>query len=253
MSNKTLGISIAVIILVALAIWGAFRLSKDNEVKNDTAQKQTQNQTSPDNSSQQSTEPTNNQTTVNNSNCIRNFDPAKLNAAINLKNQFVTLDVKDFGQIKVQLYDKDAPKTVENFLKLTNAGYYDCLTFHRVAKEFVVQTGDPSGDGSGGQSAFGGEFADELNANTPSYKTGYVKGVLAMANRGPNTNTSQFFITLADVNANLQKNYTIFGKVVAGMDVVEKIGKVDINPGIFGPTDGSPKVPVVITKATITK
>jgi cyclophilin family peptidyl-prolyl cis-trans isomerase len=190
---------------------------------------------------------------VNNSNCIRNFDPAKLNAAINLKNQFVTLDVKDFGQIKVQLYDKDAPKTVENFLKLTNAGYYDCLTFHRVAKEFVVQTGDPSGDGSGGQSAFGGEFADELNANTPSYKTGYVKGVLAMANRGPNTNTSQFFITLADVNANLQKNYTIFGKVVAGMDVVEKIGKVDINPGIFGPTDGSPKVPVVITKATITK
>ncbi|MBI5530441.1 MAG: peptidylprolyl isomerase [Candidatus Doudnabacteria bacterium] len=160
------------------------------------------------------------------------------------------MDVKGFGKITVEFYDKDAPKTVENFLRLTNAGYYDCLTFHRVAKGFVIQGGDPSGTGSGGDSAFGGEFADEINASSELYKTGYVKGVLAMANRGPNTNTSQFFIMLGNVP--LSPAYTIFGKVVAGQDVVDKIGLVDITPQM-GPTDGAPKTPVVVESAKIIK
>lgn len=238
MSNRNLGIVIAIIALAGIALLIGLKLKNSSQNSNQ--------QVSNSNTS------TNPQTPVTTTtDCVRDFDQSKLQTAVTLKNQFVTLDVKDYGTIKIQLYDQDAPKTVENFLKLTNSGFYDCLTFHRVAKGFVVQTGDPKGDGTGGQSAFGGEFADELNAKTPSYKAGYTEGVVAMANRGPNTNTSQFFITLADVSANLPKNYTIFGKVVAGMDVVQKIGQVDINPGPFGPTDGSPKVPVVITKAAI--
>ena len=97
----------------------------------------------------------------------------------------------------------------------------DNLTFHRVEPGFVVQGGDPNGDGTGGYSIYGETFEDELNPDTESYKEGY-EGVLAMANRGPNTNGSQFFIMLAD-NESLPKNYTIFGKVTKGMDVVKSI------------------------------
>lgn len=165
-----------------------------------------------------------------------------------IKDKFVTLSVQGFGDIKVELYEEDAPKTVENFLRLTQKGYYDNLTFHRIAKDFVIQGGDPTGTGSGGESAFGSTFEDELNPNTASYKAGYQKGVLAMANRGPNTNTSQFFIMLDNVS--LPNNYTIFGKVIAGLDVVDKIGAVPITPQM-GPTDGTPQQKIVITKATI--
>jgi len=245
MPNRTLVLSLLGVAVIVLAVWGALRLYHNSSVKN-SAQ-------TPSNQSSSIT-PTNTQIPlVTRSDCQRNFDQTKLQTAVNLRNQFVTLEVKDYGTIRIQLYDKDAPKAVENFLKLTNAGFYDCLTFHRVAQGFVIQTGDPKGDGTGGQSAFGKEFADELNPKTQSYQTGYVKGTVAMANRGPNTNSSQFFITLADVNDTLPKNYTIFGQVVAGLDVVEKIGQVAVNPGPFGPTDGSPKVPVIITKATISQ
>ena len=146
--------------------------------------------------------------------CVRDFSETKLagNAALNIKNRTVEINVQNFGKIQVQFYDQDAPKTVENFLRLTDAGFYDCLTFHRVAKDFVIQGGDPNGNGSGGLSAFGASFADELNPNTPSYKAGHLKGVLAMANSGPNTNSSQFFIMLAD-NTSLPHSYTIFGHV----------------------------------------
>ncbi|MBI3231651.1 MAG: peptidylprolyl isomerase, partial [Candidatus Doudnabacteria bacterium] len=131
--------------------------------------------------------------------CERKFDAEKLKTAkLLIKNRGVEINVKGFGNITVEFFDKDAPKTVENFLRLANAGYFDCLTFHRVAKGFVIQGGDPTGTGSGGDSAFGGEFADEINPTSELYKMGYKKGVLAMANRGPNTNTSQFFILLAD-------------------------------------------------------
>ncbi|MBL8029838.1 MAG: peptidylprolyl isomerase [Candidatus Doudnabacteria bacterium] len=160
------------------------------------------------------------------------------------------MDVAGFGKITLEFYEKDAPKTVENFLRLANAGYFDCLTFHRVAKGFVIQGGDPTGTGAGGESAFGGEFADEVNPASELYKKGYVKGVLAMANRGPNTNTSQFFIMLGDVP--LPASYTIFGKVASGIEVVDKIGQVEIIPQM-GPTDGRPKEAVVMTSVKIIK
>ncbi len=186
--------------------------------------------------------------------CQRNFNSAELakNANLGPANREVEIDVQGFGKIDVEFYNTDAPKTVENFLRLTDAGYYDCLTFHRVAKDFVIQGGDPTGTGSGGQSAYGAPFADELNPNTQSYKTGYVAGVLAMANSGPNTNGSQFFITLADLSSSLPHNYTIFGHVVSGMDVVSKIGQVPITPQM-GPTDGTPVTPVIMQSVKIIK
>ncbi len=125
------------------------------------------------------------------------------------------------GDISLQLYPSDAPKTVMNFATHAKSGYYDNLTFHRVEPGFVIQGGDPSGNGTGGYSIYGDTFEDELNPNTTSYKEGYKEGVLAMANRGPNTNGSQFFIMLADNP--LPNNYTIFGKVTTGMDVVKSI------------------------------
>jgi len=147
------------------------------------------------------------------------------------------------GTIEAELYGSDAPKTVENFVGLAGKKYFNGIIFHRVVPGFVIQGGDPTGTGTGGTSIWNREFADELNPATASYRAGYLKGVLAMANRGPNTNTSQFFIMLDD-NTSLPKNYTIFGKVIKGLDVVEAIGKV--------PLQGSrPVTPVVMTKVWI--
>ena len=163
------------------------------------------------------------------------------------------------GTFEIELYPADAPKTVENFVKLTEKKYFDGMRVHRVSKGFVIQTGDEKSKdpaksaewGTGGQSIWGKPFEDELNPNTPSYKEGYKTGVVAMANRGPNTNTSQFFVCLRDVA--LPHGYTIFGKVVKGLDVVQKIGAVDIIPGQMGPTDGRPKTDVMIKKISIKK
>src|SRR5258708_6224804 len=199
MSNKTLFIIIIVILLAA----GGFALYKlrSNQSSMKTSSDVTSN-TPPPAATPEAAAPA----------CQRDFDANKLKTAqVVLKNRQVEITVKDFGKIDIAFYDQDTPKTVENFLRLTNAGYYDCLTFHRISKGFVVQGGDPTGTGGGGDSAFGGQFADELNPKTPSYKTGYVKGVLAMAKARPNTKTSQFFILLADA-PQLPKQYTIFGK-----------------------------------------
>ena len=130
------------------------------------------------------------------------------------------------GEIDIQLYPADAPKTVTNFATLAKLGFYNGLTFHRVVPGFVIQGGDPNGNGTGGTSIYGPTFEDELDPTTPSYKAGYLEGVVAMANRGPNTNSSQFFIMLAD-NTQLPHNYTIFGKVTSGMDVVKQIKQGD--------------------------
>jgi len=153
------------------------------------------------------------------------------------------------GTIEAELYPADAPKTVENFVGLAGKKYFDGIVFHRVVPGFVIQGGDPTGTGTGGKSIWGKEFADELNPASASYKEGYKKGVLAMANRGPNTNTSQFFIMLAD-NTTLPKNYTIFGRVVKGIDVVDAIGKVPLNGGM-GPDASKPVTPVVMKKVWI--
>lgn len=153
------------------------------------------------------------------------------------------------GTMTIALYEPDAPKTVANFVGLAEEGYFNGIIFHRIAKGFVIQTGDPTGTGSDGKSIYGGEFEDELNTKTPSYQEGYKRGVVAMANRGPNTNLSQFFILLRDAPG-LPKNYTIFGKVVKGMEVADSIAAVDIIPQL-GPADGRPKVDVGLKKVII--
>jgi cyclophilin family peptidyl-prolyl cis-trans isomerase len=136
------------------------------------------------------------------------------------QKHMITIDT-NYGKIVIETYDTDAPNTVANFVTLANKKYYDNLTFHRVIPGFMIQGGDPKGDGTGGP---GYTFPDELNPNTASYKAGYKKGVVAMANAGPNTNGSQFFIMTADYP--LPNNYTIFGHVISGQEVVDKIANV---------------------------
>ncbi|OGZ94023.1 MAG: peptidylprolyl isomerase [Candidatus Sungbacteria bacterium RIFCSPLOWO2_02_FULL_47_9] len=146
----------------------------------------------------------------------------------------------NMGKIQFETFDADAPKTVQNFLTLAGKKFYDGTIFHRVVKGFVIQGGDPTGTGTGGP---GYKFEDELNPNTDSHKTGYQKGVVAMANAGPNTNGSQFFIMLEN-NPQLPRNYSIFGKVVSGQDVVDAIGQVQVGAG------DKPMKPVMMTSVT---
>ena len=128
------------------------------------------------------------------------------------------------GAIEVEFFDEDAPKTVENFRKLAADGFYDGLIFHRVIRDFMVQGGCPEGTGTGGP---GYQFEDEFNPNK------VIRGALAMANAGPNTNGSQFFIVTTPTAEWLDGKHTVFGKVVEGMDVVDEIET--------SPTDGHDK------------
>src|SRR5213596_4371385 len=121
------------------------------------------------------------------------------------------------GTIGLELFDEDAPKTVANFKKLAREGFYDGLIFHRVIKDFMVQGGDPTGTGTGGP---GYQFEDEFNDNK------VVRGALAMANAGPNTNGSQFFIVTTEAASWLDGKHTVFGRVTSGMDVVDAISAV---------------------------
>src|SRR6476659_7312350 len=142
------------------------------------------------------------------------------------------------GPITVSFFDEDAPKTVENFRKLAGDGFYDGLIFHRVIKDFMIQGGDPEGTGSGGP---GYTFEDEFNDHK------VVRGALAMANAGPNTNGSQFFIVTTDAAPWLDGKHTVFGRVTEGMDVVDKISEL--------PRDGrdKPQEPAGIESVTITE
>ncbi|MBV6510786.1 MAG: peptidylprolyl isomerase [Ignavibacteriales bacterium] len=125
------------------------------------------------------------------------------------------------GTIEIELFASETPKTVENFTGLAKKGYYDGVIFHRVIDKFMIQGGDPTGTGRGGASLWGGKFEDEIR---PALKhTG--AGILSMANAGPNTNGSQFFITLV-ATPWLDGKHTVFGKVIGGLSVVEAIGKV---------------------------
>src|SRR5688500_8831608 len=125
------------------------------------------------------------------------------------------------GTTRFELLEADAPKTTENFITLAEKGYYDGVIFHRVIKNFMIQGGDPTGTGRGGESAWGGRFKDEINPSSEVYKRGYKAGTVAMANAGPNTNGSQFFIMHSDYG--LPPSYTIFGRVTEGQDVVNAI------------------------------
>jgi peptidyl-prolyl cis-trans isomerase B (cyclophilin B) len=122
------------------------------------------------------------------------------------------------GTIELELFDADAPKTVENFTKLARDGFYDGVIFHRVIEDFMVQGGDPTGTGTGGP---GYQFEDEFNQNKVE------RGALAMANAGPNTNGSQFFIVTAEACPWLDGKHTVFGRVTSGMDVVDEISRAD--------------------------
>jgi len=144
------------------------------------------------------------------------------------------------GTIEIRLYEAVAPKTCENFLKHIKDGYYNGLIFHRVIKDFMIQGGDPTGTGRGGESIWGKPFEDECNKDISFDK----KGLLAMANAGPNTNGSQFFITTAQTPW-LHMRHTIFGEVVKGYDVIEKIENTPTEPG------DRPKEDQKIVKMTI--
>jgi len=122
------------------------------------------------------------------------------------------------GAIEIKLMPEAAPNACENFQKLVEKGYYDGLIFHRVIKGFMIQGGDPTGTGRGGESIWGSPFEDEVSANLQFDR----RGILAMANAGPNTNGSQFFITVAPT-LELNMRHTIFGEVVSGYEVVQKI------------------------------
>src|ERR1700751_141310 len=126
------------------------------------------------------------------------------------------------GTIEIELFDDDAPKTVQNFTKLAGDGFYDGVVFHRVIEDFMIQGGDPTGTGSGGP---GYPVDDEQNDH------GVERGVLAMANAGPNTNGSQFFIVTADACPWLNGKHTVFGRVTSGMDVVDEIGNTATDGG----------------------
>ena len=149
----------------------------------------------------------------------------------------------NMGTIEIELFEKQTPRTVGNFVGLAEKGYYNEVIFHRVIENFMIQGGDPTGTGRGGESIYGAKFEDEI---VPSLKHD-VPGILSMANAGPNTNGSQFFITLV-ATPWLDGKHTVFGKVIAGMDVVSAIGKVQTSkPG------DKPLQDVVMESVTIEK
>jgi len=148
------------------------------------------------------------------------------------------------GLIELQLFPKDAPKTVKNFVGLALQKFYDKLTFHRIIDNFMIQGGDPKGDGTGGKSFYGKPFSDEFTKKLRHDGP----GILSMANKGANTNESQFFITLS-ATPHLNDVHTIFGKVINGMDVVKAIGKVPVDHA----NRDKPLKPVTVKTVTIEK
>ncbi len=147
------------------------------------------------------------------------------------------------GTIKIELLEADSPKTTENFQLLAEKNYYDNVIFHRVITNFMIQGGDPLGEGYGGESAWGGKFDDEIDRTSALYQGPYEKGTVAMANSGPNTNGSQFFIMHSDYP--LPPSYTKFAKVIEGQEVVDAIAVVETNGS------DKPLEPVVMNSVTI--
>ncbi len=149
----------------------------------------------------------------------------KTEELINDKNDYmnyvITLETNR-GAIEFKTYADEAPNTVENFVTLAKKGFYDGLTFHRVIDGFMIQGGCPEGNGTGGP---GYTFEDEIDASAEIYQNGYTKGTVAMANAGPDTQGSQFFIMVA--NQALSPDYTIFGRVLSGQEVADEISRVE--------------------------
>jgi cyclophilin family peptidyl-prolyl cis-trans isomerase len=154
----------------------------------------------------------------------------------------------DKGPIEIEFLEDAAPKAVENFRLLAEHGYYDGLPFHRIVKGFMIQGGDPTGTGMGGESAWGGTFPDEINRQSELYRGGYKRGMVAMANAGPNTNGSQFFIMHMDYE--LSPDYVIFARVTSGMSTVDAIAETPTTLGDGGERS-KPVTPPVIKKVTV--
>ena len=153
----------------------------------------------------------------------------------------------DKGTVELELLPTAAPRAVENFRLLAEHGYYEGLTFHRIVRGFMIQGGDPAGDGTGGESAWGGTFEDEIDADSALYRDGYRRGIVAMANAGPNTNGSQFFIMLQDYP--LPPGYVIFARVTAGMDTVDALADTPTTRGPDGEMSSPTTPPVIKTIA----
>jgi len=155
---------------------------------------------------------------------------------------FATIETS-MGTFKIELFGNAVPKTVNNFVGLAEKGYFNGISFHRVIDNFMIQGGDPTGTGRGGESFYGGffqdEFVDTLRHSQP--------GILSMANAGPNTNGSQFFITLVPTPW-LDGKHTVFGKVVEGIDIVQAIGKVKTTKPFDKPVEK-----IIMTKVIITR
>ena len=161
--------------------------------------------------------------------------------------QHATIET-DKGKIEIEFLERESPQAVENFRLLAEHGYYDGLTFHRIVKGFMIQGGDPTGTGSGGESAWGEAFPDNIDAQTPLYRAGYRRGILAYANSGPNTNGSQFFIMHMDYE--LAPNYVMFARVTSGMTTVDAIADTRTSLGDDGAMS-KPVEPQVIKKVTV--
>lgn len=152
------------------------------------------------------------------------------------------------GTIEFKFFEQDSPKSVENFRQLAEKGYYNGLTFHRIIKGFMIQGGDPSGDGTGGESAWGGKFGEDINGSSPLYRRNYMRGIVAMANAGPGTNGSQFFIMHKDYP--LPPQYVIFGEVTKGIEVVDALAETPTRMGRDG-QKSQPLTPPKMLKVTI--
>ena len=166
--------------------------------------------------------------------------------AVQFKKYVATIET-EVGTIKIDLLSNESPRTVENFRQLATRGYYNGLIFHRTIDGFMIQGGDPKGDGSGGDTATGNPLPNEINPRSPVYSAGYQRGVVAMANKGtPETASSQFFIMHKD-NTRLPPVYTIFGRVTEGIEVVDKIASGPVG----GPRNDRPNNPIKMKKVTI--
>jgi len=229
MSKTTKWIVFAVIVVILVALW--FGLDHRNL------------QLTPNNNDQAApfatSTPNVATTTAATTAAVSSTNQSSANSPVKNLMHKVTIQTNK-GTIVFETYDADAPNTVKNFLTLADKGFYDGTIFHRVITGFMIQGGDPTGTGRGGP---GYQFADELNPATPSYKTGYVRGAVAMANSGPDTNGSQFFIMHKDTA--LSHDYTIFGQVVSGMDVVDAIAASAV--------DGNDKPLQAVTMTKVTE
>ena len=259
MNKKILGIIIAVIVVAIIVVVVIVNKNNSKEKIKVTSRNNTTNTTK-----------------KTNSNSIDYETAAQKQMAEPEDGETIaTIKVKDFGEIKIKFFEESAPKAVENFVTHSKEGYYDGTIFHRVIEEFMIQGGDPLGNGTGGESIWKKDFGEELDKNLVPYR-----GALCMASRGTGTNSigSQFFIVQANYSEemadalkqggypsklieqyknyggylSLYQGYTVFGQVFEGMDVVDKIAKVEKNVSAMG-EESEPVTPVVIEKIEISK